>query len=204
MKRRQAHQPVGLFVSRRKEDAVVEGTLVDLRAPEMTDLERNHGWINDTEVTRFLSARYQMSRAAEEEWMKSVAGRPMSFERTFFAIVTKDGRHIGNTNFFNVSPEDRSAELGIMIGDKGYWSKGYGTDALTTLLRFGFDEMNLYRIALCVYEQNGRARACYRKCGFVEEARMREEIFQEGAYQDLIWMSVLRAEFYTKHGEAAA
>jgi RimJ/RimL family protein N-acetyltransferase len=91
-----------------------------------------------------------------------------------------------------------------MIGDKAYWSKGYGTDALSTLLRFGFDEMNLNRIVLSVYSENGRARACYRKCGFVEEVVQRQEVYQDGAYMDLVWMSVLRDEFYARKEKAAS
>ncbi len=97
---------------------MIEGNIVDLRAPEMSDLERNARWINDREVTQYLSLRYQMSLAAEEAWMRELTGKPMSYERPFFAIETKDGVHIGNINLFNVKREDRVAELGIMIGDK--------------------------------------------------------------------------------------
>lgn len=182
---------------------MIEGKLVDLRAMEMGDLERNHAWINDREVTRYISRRYEMSLAAEEAWMREQAGQPMSFGRTFFAIVTKGGRHIGNTNFFNASPEDRSAELGIMIGDKAHWSQGYGTDAMLTLLGFGFGEMNLHRISLNVFAQNARALRCYEKCGFVLEARKRRDFYRNGAYEDLLLMSILRDEWYARDGVAA-
>src|SRR5437867_3017697 len=114
---------------------MIEGKLVNLRAPEMDDLERNHRWINDRHVTRFLVLRYQIALAAEEAWLREQAGKMLSFEHVFFAIETKDGRHIGNTNLFNASPENRAPELGIMIGEKDCWGQGYGTDALRTLLR---------------------------------------------------------------------
>ena len=120
-----------------------------------------------------------------------------------FAIETKDGVHIGNLNFHEMSAEDSKARLGITIGDKAYWSKGYGTDAILTLLRFGFDTMNLHRIDLTVEEENERARACYRKCGMVEEAHLREERFSRGAYRDRLVMGILRDEFYALHGAAA-
>ena len=174
---------------------MIEGSIVNLRAPEMSDLERNHRWVNDREVTRFLVLRYPMSLAAEEEWMRGRAGKMMSYDDPFFAIETKEGRHIGNTNLFNVQVENASAELGIMIGEKDCWSKGYGADALRTLLTFGFDEMNLHRISLNVYAFNERGIACYHKVGFVDEGRMRERIYTEGAYHDLLWMSVLRREW---------
>ena len=174
---------------------MIEGTLVNLRAPEMTDLERNTRWINDREVTQYLSLRYEMSQAAEEAWLRDLVSKPLAYDRVFFAIETKDGEHIGNTNLFNVAPENRSAELGIMIGDKARWSKGHGSDALKTLLRFGFEEMNLNRVELFVYSFNERAQAAYRKCGFVEEGRRRQALYRKGAYHDFIVMAVLRDEW---------
>lgn len=177
---------------------MLEGAKVRLRPPEMADLERNFGWINDAEVNRFLQMRYGMSLAAEEAWMRERTARPLAYDNVFFAVETLDGRHIGNINFFNTSPEDRKTELGVMIGDKSCWSQGYGTDAIATLLRFGFEEMNLNRIELNVYAENDRAIACYRKCGFVEEGRLRQARYQEGRYQDVVLMSVLREEWLAR------
>lgn len=177
---------------------MLEGKLVRLRPPDMGDLQRNFGWINDAEVTRFLQLRYGMSLAAEEAWMRERASKPMSYDNVFFAIEALDGQHIGNINFFKVSPENRSAEMGVMIGEKACWSKGFGADAIETLMRFGFDEMNLNRIDLNVYAENERAIACYRKCGFVEEGRRRQARYQEGHYQDVVWMSVLRDEWLAR------
>jgi RimJ/RimL family protein N-acetyltransferase len=173
---------------------VIEGVLVNLRAPETGDLERNHRWMNDREVTRFLAARYELSLAAEEVWMREHAGRAVSWDNAFFAIETKDGRHIGNTNLFALVAEDRKAELGIMVGEKDCWSRGYGTDAVRTLVRFAFDEMNLNRVQLHTYAFNERAKAAYEKAGFVEEGRMRAFHYAEGAYHDAIVMGVLRGD----------
>jgi RimJ/RimL family protein N-acetyltransferase len=174
---------------------MIEGKLVNLRAPEMNDLERNTRWVNDREVTRFLAFRYQMSMAAEEAWLRDLASKPTSYERVFFAIQTKDGVHIGNTNLFEIKAEDRKAKLGIMIGEKECWSKGYGSDALMTLLRFAFEEMNLNRVELDVFDFNARAIASYRRCGFVEEGRRRQALFKGGKYHDVVVMGVLRDEW---------
>ena len=173
---------------------MIEGELVNLRAPEIDDVERDLAWMNDREVTRYLNARYPLSRTAEEGWLGDHVSKPMSHAHAAFAIETKDGRHIGNTDLMDVSAENRCATLGIMIGDKAYWSKGYGTDAVRTLVRFGFGEMNLYRIQLTVDARNERAQACYRKCGFVEEARLRQHRYAEGQFHDTLWMGVLREE----------
>jgi RimJ/RimL family protein N-acetyltransferase len=174
---------------------MIEGSIVNLRAREARDLERLYRWINDREVTRFLEMRYPISLAAEEAWINNDVSAPGSYSNVRFAIETKDGVHIGTVNFHATAPEDRRAVLGIVIGDKEYWSKGYGADAMRTFLRFGFEEMNLHRIELTVHERNERARACYRKCGFVEEARLRQHRYGAGAYGDTLWMGILREEW---------
>jgi RimJ/RimL family protein N-acetyltransferase len=181
---------------------MIEGALVNLRAPEMGDLERNYAWMNDAEVTRYLNARYPLALAAEEAWMRGQTGSPVSYQHPMFAIETKDGTHIGNLDFHEVRPEDGKARLGIMIGDKAYWSKGYGADAIVTLLRFAFEQMNLHRVDLTVDADNARAIACYRKCGFVEEARLRDERYRDGRYGDQLVMGILRPEFEAKHGRS--
>jgi RimJ/RimL family protein N-acetyltransferase len=174
---------------------MIEGEKVVLRPKEMADLDRYYAWINDAEVTRFLIMRYGISRAAEEAWLAGRVSRPISYGEVGFAIDTKDGVHIGSIDFHRAIPEDRAARLGIMIGDKAYWSRGYGTDAMRTLVRFGFGEMNLNRIDLTVDARNERAIACYRKCGFLEEARLRQDRYSEGTYHDTLIMGVLRDEW---------
>ncbi len=121
-----------------------EGRLVGLRAPEPEDIELYYRWMNDPEVTEGLAARYPFSRATEREWVESNA-KP-SYDTAHYAIVVRDtGELIGGCGFHLTSAENRSAELGISIGDKSRWHQGYGTDAMRTLCRFGFDEMGLLR-----------------------------------------------------------
>ena len=173
---------------------MLEGKLTNLRPLDSTDLERVYGWINDREVTRYLAARYPMSRKDEENWLDHAPPNDYS-EGLRLAIETKDGVHIGNLDLTDVKPEDRKARMGVMIGEKDYWGDGYGTDAIVTLLKFGFHEMNLNRIWLHAFEFNDRAYACYLKCGFQEEGRLRQHYYAEGRYWDSIVMAVLRNEF---------
>ncbi|TMF13168.1 MAG: GNAT family N-acetyltransferase [Chloroflexi bacterium] len=174
---------------------MLEGRLVRLRALEPSDVERAYTWVNDREVTQFLLLRYPMSRTQEEKYLADAAEQGNAYADVRLAMETKDGLHIGMCGLHHTSPENRHASLGIMVGDKSYWSNGYGSDAVMTLLRFAFEEMNLNRVELGVFEFNERAIACYLKCGFVEEGRRREHYFQEGRYWDIIDMSVLRREF---------
>ena len=174
---------------------MLEGTLVNLRAWECADARRLQRWINDRAVTQFLGSRYPQSLAFEESWVAERAAKMQSFGEVRFVIETKEGLPLGNMGLHDGSPEHRRAWLGMMIGEKEFWSKGFGSDALMTLLRFAFDEMNLHRVALDVYDFNQRGQASYRKCGFVEEGRRRHARYQQGAYHDVVAMSVLREEW---------
>jgi len=87
------------------------------------------------------------------------------------------------------------ATIGIFIGDKSFWGKGYGTEAIELLTDFIFNEMNINKVKLNVYSFNKRAVRCYEKCGFVREGVLRQEIYREGRYHDDIVMGLLRDEY---------
>ena len=182
---------------------MLEGKMVRLRALEAGDVERAYGWVNDREVTQYLMLRYPMSRAQEEKYLTESSAHANGFGDVRLAIETKEGVHIGMCGLHRARPEDRGAELGIMIGDKSFWSNGYGTDTVQTLLAFAFEQINMHKVALGVFEFNERAIACYRKCGFVDEGRFREEYFQDNRYWDVVRMSILRREYEAMRGEAA-
>lgn len=181
---------------------MLTGEQVRLRPRDRADVERFYRWINDREVTRYLQAAYPISLADEERWFDGLT--PNDFATGVgFSIDTKDGVHIGSLGLHDVEPEARTAVLGIMIGEKDYWSNGYGRDAIITLLRFGFGEMNLNRVSLHAFDFNDRAVACYTHCGFQIEGRLRDHHYGEGRYCDVIAMGVLRDEFEALHGLAA-
>jgi RimJ/RimL family protein N-acetyltransferase len=173
---------------------MLEGTLVRLRAMEPEDVVDTHKWMNDREVTLWLtSPRYPVSRKTAQQWFEEAPAN--SFGDVLLAIETKDGKHIGGINLHRINPEDRKAVLGIMIGEKDHWSNGYGTDAIKTLLAFAFDEMNLHRVFLHAFADNEHAIGCSQRCGFREEGRLRQEVYQDGHYYDVVVMGVLATEF---------
>jgi RimJ/RimL family protein N-acetyltransferase len=179
---------------------VITGKLSRLRPIEPGDLENYFLWMNDPEVKEYLNQRYFLSREAEREWLAERTKKPLSYDNLHFAIDTLDGRHIGSLGFHETAPEDRKATLGIVIGDKEFWSRGYGADAISAVLRFAFDEMHLHRVDLEVDERNGRAIACYQKVGFFEEGRKRQHRYSRGRYWDTLVMSILEDEFRKRHG----
>ncbi len=170
-----------------------EGRLIRLRAREPEDAPHLHKWFNDPEVTEFLTMRYPLSMKSEREFIESVT--IADYTHAGFAIETlADQRLIGGVDLLRTSPENRSASLGIAIGDKTCWDGGYGTDTMRTVCRFGFEMMNLHRIQLEVYAPNERARHVYEKVGFVLEGRLRDALFKYGRYRDVFVMSLLEGE----------
>jgi RimJ/RimL family protein N-acetyltransferase len=173
---------------------MLTGELVRLRAIEPEDAERAGAWLADGEVTRYLTERYP----ADGSWLADTT--PSDYANGVrLAIETCDGEHIGAINLHRIRPEDRKAGLGIVIGSREHWGRGYGRDAVLTLLRFGFHEMNLHRVWLTVIDAHAAAIACYRHCGFQEEARLRAEVYKSGRYHDFVYMAILRHEFDALH-----
>ena len=175
---------------------MLEGKLVRLRAIEPEDRARAAAWLGDPEVTRHLTYRYPSS---DGDWLAGPPGPNGFANGVWLAIETKDGEHIGAVNLHRVHPEDRKAALGIVIGAKERWGRGYGGDAVLTMVRFAFREMNLNRVWLTVVEDHAAAIACYRRCGFQEEARLRQEVYKDGRYRDFVLMAVLRDELDELH-----
>ncbi len=184
---------------------IIYGDKVRLRAIERTDIPLFLRWINDPEVTEFLSNVFPYSLETETHWFDSMLKGPMEEHPLTIEVnialatnETPDWLPIGTCSFMAIESIHRSAEAGIFIGDKEYWNQGYGTEAMRLLLKFGFEDLNFHRIWLRVLESNHRARKSYLKAGYVEEGRYRKAEFRHGMYNDIILMSILQDEWFTK------
>jgi diamine N-acetyltransferase len=172
------------------------GKRIRLRADERSDLPMFVEWVNDPEVRRFLAWHLPISQTTEEQWFESMLKRPP--EEQSLAIEIRDGegwRLVGNCGFFDFDWRARKAEVGLFIGDKSCWNKGYGTEVMQLLVRHGFGTLNLNRIYLHVDAENLGGIRAYEKAGFVLESRLRQANFREGCYRDDLLMSILRSEW---------
>ncbi|MBK8619683.1 MAG: GNAT family N-acetyltransferase [Anaerolineales bacterium] len=182
--------------------SIIYGERVRLRAAEREDVKNFYVWVNDPDVTRYLSLYLPMSTVDEENWFNSMTQRSQS-EKTL-VIEVRDGngwKMIGNCGVFDIDTIGRLGEIGIMLGEKDEWDKGYGTEAMSLLVRHCFETLNFNRVYLRVYAENLRAKRAYEKAGFVEEGRLREAVYKNGKYDDVIIMSVLRAEWIARMKE---
>jgi len=175
---------------------MIYGERVRLRHTEKEDLPLFVEWLNDPEVRRGLMSHLPISMAEEQQWFEKVLSAPQEERPLVIEVKTESGwRMIGNSGFHNLDWPNRNAELGIFIGDKSYWDQGYGTEVMRLLLRHGFTTLNLHMIYLRVHADNHRAIRVYEKAGFINSGYLREMIFRDGNYLDMIFMGVLKSEW---------
>ncbi len=175
------------------------GELVYLRAFERGDMtDRYFQWFNDGEVTRFMSNGAIPNRQVDvEAFFDRMSRSPNDF---VFAIVDRTTEtHIGNTAIHNLDWIRRLGEFGIIVGEKEYWRKGYGTEATRLIVGFAFDRLNLNRVWLGVHADHKAAVRAYEKVGFRIEGRLRQEMCRFGTYGDRLIMGILRDEYYALH-----
>jgi RimJ/RimL family protein N-acetyltransferase len=170
---------------------MLEGQLVRLRAIERGDLPTIIGWINDPQVTEYLQFEPPMSLEDEEAWYAHM----IKSRDKAFAIETLDGRLIGDIGLMGLDWRNRKTDIGIMIGERDAWSRGYGSDTIMVLLRYLFEELGLNRVGLYVDVTNHHAMRCYDRCGFQFEGVVRQHRFKNGRYVDSIMMAMLRQDW---------
>lgn len=168
------------------------GDRIYLSPRSTEDYEIFTEWMNDFETTDYVGRSGQIqSVSAEKDFLNEHAN-----QRAAFVIVTlDDNKMIGTVCLEEFNDIDRTATLGIFIGDKNYRSKGYGTEAIRLILEYGFKYLNLQNIKLDLMEFNERALKCYQKCGFKEYGRRRKCKYINGKYYDSISMDILAEEF---------
>ena len=173
-----------------------------------TDVETMAGWTRDSEFSHLLET------GAPEMWTAQVAKVQLADEqddekskgkRFSFVIRTlADDRLIGFVDLEVNHWSQREGWLGIGIGRREDWGKGYGTDAMRVLARYSFAELSLERLSLTVFAYNERAVRSYLKAGFSVEGRQRERLRRGARRYDMIFMGILREEWLAQQPPASA
>ncbi len=158
-------------------------------------------WNADAEVRHWLHRSEDplelLGREAVERRMRQLLADPTELR---FVVEADDGLPIGDVGLLAIHPHGR-AELSIRIGEKTHWSRGYGGDAIRTLLRFAFEEVGLRRVTLIADADNARGIACYERCGFRHEGVLRAHRLRHGRPLDMVTMAVLREELTAHEGD---
>jgi RimJ/RimL family protein N-acetyltransferase len=173
------------------------GETTTLTTLDRANAETVRAWLNDARVNRYLlTGQVPVTRdqevafydASEAAWAAGTAYR-------FEIHASEDGRYIGNCGLDRVDQRHRDATVGIVVGDLDSQDKGYGRDALTSLLRFAFDTLGLHRVQMECFATNERGSHLYRSLGFTEVGLRRDAVFTAGEFVDEYVFDMLEDEW---------
>jgi len=174
------------------------GELVRLTSEE-PELRAKHEvrWQRDTEFHRLADSdpAELTSEKKLKEWFDKNAEGGFKPERHAFSIHALDDDKLIGFLVLWVNLIYGEVWVGIGIGERDYWGKGYGTDAMKLGVQFAFMELGVQRVSLGLHEYNARALKSYEKVGFKFEGRTRWDVLREGKRTDTLWMGVLRDEW---------
>jgi len=182
---------------------ILKGALVQLGAVDPDEYSKAFAhWRRDSELMRLMDAsttRLDSQKNTQKTIEKELEDQKVN--QYFFTIRTlAEDKLIGDIGLNIVNWAGRDAFVGLGIGERDFWGRGYGTDAMKAILRYAFMEVNLRRVTLTVFEYNPRAIRSYEKAGFRHEGRMRGFLNREGKRWDELFMGILREEWMENNG----
>jgi RimJ/RimL family protein N-acetyltransferase len=176
----------------------IVGERVYLTGIEKADLPSLVDWMNDSEMTHYL---FMGDRPAHlelliEQWEREIKDPG----EIVFAIIEKEkDEMIGWGGLYSINWISRSAEYRVFIGNKSCRNKGIGTEVAKVIIKYGFEKLNLNKVLLGVNTSHKGAVRSYEKAGFVKEGILRQEIYRNSKYYDVVRMGILREEYYKEH-----
>lgn len=182
-------------------DNIVTNRLV-LRNLTAEDVDNNYvNWLHDVDVTKYLEVRFQINTLESViEYIKSINGKSDSI---LFGLFLRDGKkHIGNIKIGPINPHHHRSEIGIMIGDRDEWGKGFASEAIGAVSDFCFNKLGLHKILAGCYEQNVGSLQAFLKVGFQQEGSLSDHWADSGNYQAQLLLGLTRAQFSARTGTA--
>ncbi|TKI57406.1 GNAT family N-acetyltransferase [Brevibacillus antibioticus] len=168
---------------------------VYLRKMTGEDVDVYHTWRNDVEVMWTTNPSMDVFTWDDTNGFVNQVILQGSSSKSYMIVDSQTNRPIGITSLIQIDLKNRNAECIIDIGEKEYWGKGYGREALKLLLDYAFLEMNLHRVSLRVFSFNEKAIRLYERLGFKQEGISRQFLFREGKWHDIVHMGILQQEY---------
>lgn len=165
-----------------------------LRSLSSSDVSSEYvAWLNDPLVYRFLETRYQrQDLVSVRQFVEDINASGNQF--LFGIFVNATGKHIGNIKLGPISAVHSVADVGLMIGDRSSWGKGYATEAIVTISRHAFNELGIEKLSASMYVLNEGSRRAFLKAGYREEGRRRAHFAFEGARSDALLFGFLSSD----------
>lgn len=170
---------------------MIIGNKVKLCALNESDSSKILEWINNPELKKMIGTVFPISNLEHKIWFeKKITNN--NYERIFGIKEFRGESLIGIIGLKNIDYVNSNAELYIYLGEEESKGRGLGKDAITTLIKFAFEEMNLHRLYLEVFSYNLPAQSSYKKSGFKVEGILKESLYREGKYHDKVIMGIIK------------
>jgi RimJ/RimL family protein N-acetyltransferase len=177
----------------------IEGSAIEFRFVRESDLEAYYAFLQDPEMNRLTGSQREFTRDEIAAWIRKIGVE--NGDRVDFMIVLKETDELlGEVVLNEIDSINRSANIRIGIQGTQHRGKGYGTEAMIHMLRYGFETLKLHRIHLGVYAFNPRAIHVYEKIGFQREGIQLDALYLDGEFHDMITMAMLEDKFRSLHG----
>jgi RimJ/RimL family protein N-acetyltransferase len=163
------------------------------------DAEIEARWTHEAEYMRMLSPEPALPQSAaqlKKRYEKIEKDQDEKKDLFYFTVrMRSDDRLVGFARLYYVEWSNGGGFIQLGIGDPNDRRHGYGTEVLRLLLRYAFDELNLYRLTAVIPEYNPGALHLFPKAGFVEEVRRRKSLNRYGKHWDLVYMGILHEDW---------
>lgn len=182
---------------------IYKGELVRLSAMNAEEAGKAFArWHRDSEFKRLIDSGVMQMPSAKtaQKWLEKELEEQSVNQHWFSIRKLDDDQLLGDIDLYVYNWSARDSFVGLGIGEREFWGRGYGTDVMRVILRYAFTEVNLHRVTLTVFEYNPRAIRSYEKAGFRHEGRMRGALSKEGRRWDILVMGILREEWMEQNG----
>ena len=177
-----------------KTSPFIEGDTLALRDFDESYLTQFKEWMNDKDYRKYSRQEVPIMMASQHQWYSSIQGSNQSIN--FSVWYKPENKLIAFAGIFNINWIDRNAEIGYGIGDKNYWGKGLGSEMVSLIVKYAFEELNLHRIYATIIDGNVSSRRCLEKTGFTLEGTRKDDTFLDGKYVDKFYYALLAPEYF--------
>ncbi len=174
--------------------AAITGGKTRLREKKLSDVRNDYRWQVDSELAKLDAAPVLHMSFSIYLLDYASALRQSLANRYPLAVETLEGKHIGNCTCYDIDEKKGEAQLGIMIGNRDYWDKSYGADAVKVMVDHVFRTTKINRLYLKTLDSNLRAQKCFEKCGFTLFGHLRRNGY------DFTFMELKREQWETRQG----